>query len=137
MSPIAGSIYRAQFGLCSLETLSGLAAKQGIAIQTLSVRAAAARLALAREGGTGAAAVEGCRQGLLYRSGHDQLVSGLRGDLRSRVTAEKYVAAIYLLVTLMFFLWVFIHAAKVARLDHEVRALFDRIDRAPRDVTSP
>jgi hypothetical protein len=137
MSPIAGSIYRAQFGLCSLETLSGLASKQGVVIETLSVRAAAGRLALAREKGTSAAAVQGCRQGLLYRHAHDHLVAGLRGDLKGRIAAEKYVAAVYILFTLLFFLWVVIHAAKVARLDREVRILIDRIDRAPHEVAVP
>jgi hypothetical protein len=137
MSPIAGSIYRAQFGLCSLETLDGLAAKQHVVIQTLSIRAAARRLALARERGTGAAAVQGCRQGLLYRHAHDQLIVGLRGDLKGRITAEKYVAAVYILFTSLFFLWVVIHAAKVARLDREVQILIDRIDRAPHEVAAP
>jgi hypothetical protein len=137
MSPIASSIYRAQFGLCSLETLDGLAAKQHVVTQSLSVRAAATRLALARERGTSAAAVQGCRQGLLYRHAHDHLVAGLRGDLKGRITAEKYVAAVYILFTLLFFVWVVIHAAKVARLDREVRILIDRIDHASHEVSVP
>jgi hypothetical protein len=137
MSPIAGSIYRAQFALCSLETLNGLASKQGMSIQTLSVGGAALRLARAREGDLGSAAVRGCRNGLLYRHSHDQVVTGLRSELKSRVSAEKYVAAVYMIFTVMFFLWVLIHALKVARLNREVRALLDQqvYDRG-RDVTT-
>jgi hypothetical protein len=100
LSPVAASIYKARFALCSLETLTQLAAHEGRDIDALPSRAAAALLAAKAERGHGRAAVEGCTDGLLYRDTTDQTISGLRADYRERVDAEKYVAAAYLVVVI-------------------------------------
>ena len=123
LSPIAASVYRAQFGICSLDTLTGLAHQQGLAIATLSPDAAAARLATALDGDLGRAGVRGCRGGLLYRYRTDRTITALRNDLNVRISSEKYVAAAYMVVMLGFFAYVIIHAGKITRLQRETREL--------------
>ena len=80
----------------------------------------------------------GCQGGLLYRYRTDQTITGLRSDLRVRISAEKYVAAAYLVVMLSFFVHVMIHAAKVTRLERETRQLLESLEmNATRRVGPP
>jgi len=120
-------MYRAQFALCSLNTLHGLAHKLGVSIDGLSAGIAAQRLAVANERSVGRAAVLGCQRGLLYRVRTDRTIAVLRESYHSRVTAEKYVAAVYLLVVAMFFGYVLIHAAKISRLTRSVEVLSETV----------
>jgi len=123
MSPIAGSSYRIQFALCSLETVEGFARTHGVSIATLSPLAAATRVARLRDVGLTPSAILGCRNGLLYRDRTDLALASSRSDLHDRITAEKYVAGVYALIVTTFFFWVLIHAAKVSRLRRELEQL--------------
>jgi hypothetical protein len=122
MSPVAGSVFKAQFALCSLERVSRLARADHLAIEKLAPAAAATRVAQAHERDRGRAAVSGCRAGLLYRAKNDQALATLRRELSDRVVAEKYVVAVYALIVAMFFAWVVLHAARVSRLERRVAA---------------
>ena len=128
ISPIAGSIYTAEFALCSLDTIAGLGNHEGLAVGTLAPSIAAERLAKARNGDLGTAAVRGCRAGLLYRFKNDRAFTRLRSELAGRITAEKYVAGVYGLFVLAFFGYVMIHVAKVSRLGEELEALRRRLE---------
>jgi hypothetical protein len=50
-------------------------------------------------------------------------VEAVRQQLQQRIFAEKYVAGVYLLVTAFFGLWLFIHAGRISRLQHQADAL--------------
>jgi hypothetical protein len=56
-------------------------------------------------------------------------VEAIRQQLQQRVVAEKYVAAVYLLVTGFFGLWLFIHAGRITRLQRQADALSDAAGR--------
>ena len=83
------SIHTAQFALCSLDTIAGLGKQDGLAIGTLAPGVAAERLAPARNGDLGTAAVRGCRAVLLDRFKNDRAFTRLRSELSGRITAEK------------------------------------------------
>jgi hypothetical protein len=50
-------------------------------------------------------------------------VEAIRQQLEQRIVAEKYVAAVYLLVTGFFGLWLFIHAGRITRLERQADVL--------------
>jgi hypothetical protein len=128
ISAIAGSIYTAQFATCSLDTIAALGRQEGLSIGTLAPGVVAERLAQARNGDLGTAAVRGCRAGLLYRLRNDRAFTRLRSELSGRITAEKYVAGVYGLFVLAFFAYVMIHVAKVSRLRQELDGLRNQLE---------
>jgi hypothetical protein len=123
LSPIAASVYRAQFALCSLDTIYGLAGRLGINVTSLSPERAAARLAAAKERSLGSAARIGCKGGLLYRNRTDQTIAAYH----SRLKADNYVAAAYIVIVAAFFLYVFIHALKISQLKRSLESLAARV----------
>ena len=127
MSPIAGSAYRMQFALCSLETINSLARTDGISVATFTPLAAATKVARLRDVGLTPSAILGCRDGLMYRDRTDLALASSRSALHQRITAEKYVAAVYALIVAMFFFWVLLHTAKVTRLRRELEQLSRRL----------
>jgi hypothetical protein len=64
---------------------------------------------------------------LIYRATTDQTITGLRASFRERVDAEKYVAAVYLIVVIAFFLYVVIHASRISRLEALLKELTQRV----------
>lgn len=132
MAPIAGSVYTAQFALCSLDTVPGLARSQHVALAKLTPAAAATRVAQMHEQDRGSAALSGCRAGLLYRAKNDEALASLRSELSDRIVAEKYVVGVYGLIVVAFFAWVVIHAARVSRLERAIEALSAAAQRADR-----
>jgi len=54
-------------------------------------------------------------------------VTGLQAKLSDRITAEKYVAAAYLVVFAFVLLYVLIIAAKLGRLSREVEELAELV----------
>jgi hypothetical protein len=138
LSPVAASIYEARFALCSLQSLTQLASREGENIDELSSRRAAAILAAKAERGHGRAATEGCTAGLIYRETTDQAFSNPRRDFRVPKDADKYVAPAYLVVVLaFFFFWVLIHATRVARLERMVRDLRGHLANRTSDTKQP
>jgi hypothetical protein len=53
-------------------------------------------------------------------------VAVIQQELNNRITAERYVAGVYLLVVAVFLAYLLIHAGKFSRLQRELAELLER-----------
>ena len=66
-------------------------------------------------------------------TGMEARVGVVQRQLDDRITAEKYVAGVYLLIVAFFMLYLMIHAGRFARLERELASLTAQVA-APEDT---